>query len=185
MCKQEEIIEFDITPEFKKKILQSAAEMPVYDKSILKGAGNEHGRAGEMIVMHVLGVKMEIRRVSATQYEYDLVTKDRKGATVKLEVKTARCSGEDPPMEHYACNVWQRDGREPQKCDYYIFVRVNYEMTKAWIIGKIKQEVFLDICHVKERGSIDPHDIEGRKVPMQATCKAVLVRDVTAIRLAA
>lgn len=178
------MIEFDITPEFKKEILRSAAELPVFNGSITDGDGNGHGRAGELIVMHVLGVKMNVRRVSDTQYEYDLTVLNKKGEVKTLEVKTARCSGEDPPKEYFACNVWQRDGKEPQKCDYYIFVRVNYDMTKAWIIGKIKQEVFMDICHEKKEGTVDPYDKEGRKVPMKATCRAVLVSDVTPIKLA-
>ena len=136
------MVEVKINPQWKKAALKEAEEMGALRKSITNGEGNLAGFVGERVVADYLEVK------KANTYEYDLVTKKEK----TYDVKTKRCKFK--PLPTYTVSVCALNTK--QDCDAYIFVRVDNDMTTAWILGYMPKDEFYKKAKFCKRGDIDP-----------------------------
>lgn len=136
------MVEIKVKPHWKKAALKEAEEMGVLRKSITGGAGNLAGFVGEKVVAHYLNVKKE------NTYQYDLITKKSK----TYDVKTKRCKSK--PLDTYTVSVCALNTK--QKCDAYVFVRVDNEMTTAWILGYMPKTQFFKKAKFCKKGDLDP-----------------------------
>ena len=83
------------------------------------------GYIGERVIMEYLNITED-----ADNFNYDLLYKDK-----KLEIKTISCKFK-PRRDYLATvNSHNLDGIHQQKADYYIFLRILNNKTKAWILG--------------------------------------------------
>jgi len=136
------MVEIKIRPQLKRAALEEAEKMGSLKKSITGGAGNAAGFVGERIVANYLGIK------KANTYQYDLITKKEK----TYDVKTKRCKSK--PLLDYTVSVCALNTK--QNCDAYIFVRVNNELTTAWILGYMPKKQFYKKAKFCKKGEIDP-----------------------------
>ena len=136
------MVEVKIKPHWKKAALKEAEELGALRKSITNGAGNLAGFVGERVVAEYLGVK------KANTYEYDLITKKEK----TYDVKTKRCKSK--PLPDYTVSVCALNTK--QDCDAYIFVRVDNEITTAWILGYMPKDEFYKQAKFCKKGELDP-----------------------------
>ena len=85
------------------------------------------GYIGERIIMKFLNIEKDI-----DGFEYDLMSNKGK----KLEIKTISCKFK--PLDNYLCTVnsYKTNGFHKQKADYYIFLRILNDYSKAWILGR-------------------------------------------------
>jgi len=126
------MIEVEITDKMKKNAQAKARRMGKLKNSITKGSGNVAGFLGEYLVNEILKGKIENTK------DYDIVHEG-----VRYDVKTKRCTSE--PKPEYDCSVAAYN--TVQKCDAYIFVRVQQNKTtkkweKAWICGYYDKEEY-------------------------------------------
>ena len=136
------MVEVSIKPSWVKAAKKEADEMGALRKSITKGEGNCAGFLGEIVVSKFLKVKKE------NTYQYDLITKKAK----TYDVKTKRCKSK--PLPNYTVSVCALNTK--QACDIYVFVRVNKEMTLAWILGYMEKEKYFEQAKFCKRGELDP-----------------------------
>jgi hypothetical protein len=122
------MVEIKIKSSWKKAALKEASELGPLKKSITGGAGNWAGFIGERVVADYLNVEKD------NTYQYDLVTKKSK----TYDVKTKRCKSK--PLPTYTVSVCALNTK--QQCDAYVFVRVDNELTTAWILGYMPKEKF-------------------------------------------
>lgn len=127
-----------------KKILAKAAlrsqQLGSLNNSITKGDGNLVGYIGQMLVAEYLNAN------ETDTYEYDV---EKNG--IRFEVKTKRCTSK--PRTDYDCSVSEANAK--QKCDYYVFVRVLEDFSKAWILGKKKREDYFGQARFCKKGEKD------------------------------
>lgn len=132
---------------------QRSEKLGVLKNSITNGEGNIAGYIGQMLVnLYLKGSEPDV-------FNYDVI-KDN----VRYEVKTKRCTGE--PKEHYNCSIANYNTK--QKCDYYVFVRVLEDYSKAWILGKKKKDDFFKEATFNKKGEPDPSS--GNKWNYKADC---------------
>lgn len=136
------MIEVQITPEMVKEAQQKAKELGVLKNSITGGDGNVAGLLGEMVVVQATGATLSNTR------DYDVVRTDGKTA----DVKTKRCTGKPEPR--FDCSI--ADFNTRQKCDYYIFVRVLKDFSKAWIVGELPKNEYFEKAVFVQQGQFDP-----------------------------
>ena len=115
------MVEVKVKPQWKRAALKEAEEMGALKFSITGGAGNLAGFVGERVVADYLGVE------KANTYQYDLKTKKER----TYDVKTKRCKSK--PLPEYTVSVCALNTK--QKCDAYVFVRIDNEIKVAWILG--------------------------------------------------
>lgn len=130
--------EIEVTQDMIDRALEKGGDMGVLHNSIMVGEGNTGGFLGEEVVRKYLGVH------SNNTYQYDLVTQD-----LKVEVKTKRTSS--IPEKDYECSVAAYNTK--QQCDMYVFVRVTYDLKKAWIIGYLPRDEFYQQARFSPVGS--------------------------------
>jgi hypothetical protein len=140
------MIEVTPSPEQIEKAQQLAVAMGEINNSITKGGGNVYGFLGELIVADYLKVER------ADQYDFDLVRKGK-----RLDVKTKHCTSK--PRPEYECSIAARGVH--QQCDYYIFVRVLKDLSRAWILGWISKEDYFKLCTPYHNGDKDPNSNMG------------------------
>lgn len=89
------------------------------------------GHVGEQAVLWYLKVN------DVDSPDYDFVYRDK-----RFDVKTVRC-GFRPPL-HYMCTVNSCDleGVYRQAADFYVFVRLLYDRSIAWLLGLISCDEF-------------------------------------------
>jgi hypothetical protein len=135
------MIEVPITKEQIDIATKLSKEMGVLKNSIEKGDGTVAGFIGELVFCEFF------KAIHDNTYDYDAVIN---GITV--DVKTKRCNSE--PLVYYNASVAAYNTK--QKCDYYYFVRVNNEYTKAWLLGKCRKDRFYKESVFYKKGEIDP-----------------------------
>jgi len=136
------IIELNITDEQVDRV---NAQYPFYNlkNSITKGKSQVYGSLGEIVVIdHFwrLGVKAE------STYDYDLTIADR-----TVDVKTKRTTVK--PRGNYLCGIPASSTH--QKCDYYFFVRILEDMTKAFLLGYYSRKKYFEDATFKKKGEVD------------------------------
>lgn len=108
--------------------------------SITEGKGNVAGYIGQSLVA------MHLNAQDIDDYQFDVV-KDG----IKFEVKTKRCTSK--PRPEYDCSISEFNIK--QQCDYYVFVRVMEDLSKAWILGKKKREDYFNQSRFCKKGEKD------------------------------
>lgn len=145
------MIQIDITPDHIEKANGLSESLGVLKNSITTGEGNLAGFIGEVVVAEHLGA------THTNTYDYDLVLGDK-----RVDVKTKRTNY--PPRENYDCSVAAFNTR--QKCDYYAFVRVKNDLTKAWILGFYGKSDYFNDAKFHRKGEFD----ESNKFTFKADC---------------
>ena len=147
-------------------LLIAAAEkrsqkLGVLRNSITNGEGNVAGYIGQMLVaLYLKGSEVDT-------FNYDVI-KDG----VRYEVKTKRCTSE--PKANYNCSVSNHNTN--QKCDYYVFVRILEDYSKAWIIGKKKTVEFFKESTFNKKGEPDPSS--NNKWNFRADCYNLEIKNL-------
>jgi hypothetical protein len=134
------MIETKIKNEWIEEAKKKAKDLGTLKHSFMKGDGNIVGFLGEIVVANCLKAKIE------NTYDYDLIKNG-----LKIDVKSKRCNS--IPKDHYECSIPAYNTK--QKCDYYIFVRIYSDLTKAWILGLKKKTDYLKEAIFYKKGFVD------------------------------
>jgi len=119
--------------------------------SITEGEGMLAGLIGEEVFRDYYGF---FQSIGEAIFHYDVLDQRHLG---KIDVKTKRCTSE--PKSHYNCSV--AASNTDQQCDYYAFVRVLNDFSKAWILGLTPKTRFFEDALFFKRGQIDPAGFGG------------------------
>ena len=120
--------EISVTHEMLEDAKKKASEMGRIKNSITKGDGNIAGFLGEFLCASLIPKS----KISNT-YNYDIVSGDK-----LIDVKTKRTKVK--PKPYYDCSIASLSTH--QKCSHYVFTRVLYDCSKAWILGWMSKEDF-------------------------------------------
>jgi len=129
------------TDEDKEKAQHLSKEFGKLNNSIEQGKGNFAGFLGEIAAQRIYGGRIE------NTYQYDLILPDGR----KADVKTKRTS--TPPLDYYDCSV--ANFNTHQECDIYIFCRVHYDNTKAWVLGHYDKRDYIKDARRLKKGDQD------------------------------
>lgn len=135
------MIEVDITEGMIRDAKDKSDEMGRLRNSITRGEGNLAGFIGELVALKIIGGQI------LNTYDYDLVSKHG----VKVDVKTKRTTVKPKPF--YNCSV--ADYNTKQACDYYCFVRVMTDNSKAWFLGVYPKDKFYVDATFNRKGEPD------------------------------
>lgn len=136
------MIEVDITPTMIERAETLSKDLGKLNNSITKGEGNIAGFLGEIIFADLFNADIK------HTYDYDVVLKNGK----RVDVKTKRTSVK--PLPYYDCSIASYNTK--QKCDEYAFVRIKYDLSKGWYLGKIDKELYFKKSRFLKEGDIDP-----------------------------
>ena len=150
------MIEITITKEDIALAKDKAADMGKLQGSITNGKGNIFGWLGKIVVARYLNAP------PFKTYDFDMVL----GDGTKVQVKTKKTSVQ--PLTSYECSV---TADNLQECDWYVFVRVKNDLSKAWILGYLPKDEFLKIAMFMHKG--EKHGDNGWIV--SADCYNVLI----------
>ena len=107
------------------------------NNSITDGGGNIHGALGEILFID------HFNALDKSSYDYDVMIRD-----MKIEIKTQRINVK--PQMHYNAKVSGNNIK--QKCDYYYFIYILYDFSKAWLVGGLPREKFHELAKFAENG---------------------------------
>lgn len=138
------ILEVPITSEMKQIAEQLRVTNQFENKhSLVKGDALYHGFIGEVIFYTVFP-----NADRANTYDYDFMFNGE-----KVDIKTK--SVNSIPRMNFDCSVMDYSLRI-QKCEKYVFVRINKELTTGWILGIINKPKFILKAVNNTAGSFDP-----------------------------
>lgn len=139
------MIELDIKPYHIKKIKDfydfKASRL---NTSFTKGTSQDYGALGEILIIDYY--KIPAQNIHGTA-DYDILYDNK-----KVDIKTKKVSNR--PLSTYFSSISHNSFH--QKCDEYVFVRINKNMTKAWICGWISKKDFFTKGQYFCEGDIDP-----------------------------
>ena len=124
-----------------KRAEEKAVEMGTLKNSIMNGSRNFIGFLGEEIMMDYLNVEN-----SCNTYDYDIIYEGK-----KFEVKTKLTTVE--PQPYYDCSIAAYNVK--QSCDYYAFIRVKKDLSKAWVLGTKKKDDYFKEARFLKKGQKD------------------------------
>ena len=134
--------EISVTHEMLEDAKKKALDMGRIKNSITKGDGNIAGFLGEFLCASLLPYGSKI----SNTYDYDIVSGDK-----FIDVKTKRTKVK--PKPYYDCSIASLSTH--QKCSHYIFTRVLYDCSKAWILGWMSKEEYFDKARFLAKGERD------------------------------
>lgn len=144
------MIELDIKPYHIKKIRDfyefKASKL---NTSFTKGVSQDYGALGEILIIDYY--KIPAQNIHGTA-DYDILYDNK-----KVDIKTKKVSNK--PLSTYFSSISHNSFH--QKCDEYVFVRINKNMTKAWICGWISKKDFFTKGRYYYEGDIDPTSSKG------------------------
>jgi hypothetical protein len=158
------MIELQISDEILTEAKSRATKLGKLNNSITEGAGNIAGYIGQLLVAEYLNAE------EPDDYNFD-VKKDN----TTYEVKTKRCTSR--PRKEYDCSV--SDFNTKQNCDYYLFVRVLEDFSKAWILGKKKKADYFNEARFCEKGKVDEKSTLGWK--FKADCYNLSISELESL----
>jgi len=132
----------------QRKRAKELYEFNVLNGSVTEGKGNEVGALGEVIVWD----KYKNKTKYVGSYDYDMIIKGK-----KVDVKTK--AQNYPPAPHHTYNIFAFNTK--QKCDYYCFVVVHNDLSRAWIVGWKQKEAFFKEARFRKKGEIDDNIPNG------------------------
>lgn len=157
------MIKIDITKKMRTNAQKKADDLGQLKNSIMKGQGNFTGFLGEEIIKSFLSAK------SSNTKDYDISYKKK-----KYDVKTKLTTKE--PLPDYDCSIASYN--TVQKCDGYIFVRIQKDkednLVCGWILGWMDKEEYFQNAEYWPKGKIDPSN--GYRV--KASCYNVKIKDL-------
>lgn len=134
----------DIPDRLKRLANERARKLPKLKGTFTKNqAGAPVGYMGQIIFAEY------VQGDDVDEFNFDVVKNN-----IRYEVKSKNCTSK--PKGHYICSVANANAK--QKCDYYVFVRVLKDFSKAWILGQKSPEDFLKQAEFWKKGQIDPTD---------------------------
>lgn len=135
------MIEINIT-ENQRQRAKELYEFNILNGSVTRGAGNEVGALGEIIVLDRYKDNAEY----VGDYNYDLIIKGK-----RVDVKTKKQNV--PPASHHTFNIFAYNTK--QECDYYCFVVIHKSLEKGWIVGWKQKDEFFRTAQFRKEGEID------------------------------
>ena len=111
--------------------------------SITNGKGNLLGSVGEVIVSDYYkakGVKVD----DSSTFNYDLILN---GLTVDVKTRSIN----QHPKEHYEVRLPHNNTH--QRAQYYLFVMIDPQFKKGWLIGYIKKDDYFKIARFYKKGT--------------------------------
>jgi hypothetical protein len=133
------------------------------NNSITGGDGNVSGALGEIVVRDTYKGKQ------ANTYDYDIILNGK-----KVDVKTKRFSKQFTPNKNWTFSV--ADYNTTQKCDYYCFVGVSYDLSTVYILGFMKKSDFIERSVFRRKGEVDPNG--NGTWTFRADCHNIQVKDL-------
>ena len=134
------MIEVEITDIDLMVAERRSLEMGVLASSRQQGKGNLAGFVGEALIeRYTSGTLVE-------SFDHDIIV-----GGLKIDVKTKSCSS--TPRAHYLCSVMSYQMKN--RCDGYVFTRVNIAARKGWLLGYITKESLLSCGFFAQKGSPD------------------------------
>lgn len=158
------MIEIKITSLDICKALLLEEQMLFSNKHSFKRNGLYIGCLGEVIYE-----RYDRTAIRTNTFHYDF-TVDNK----KVDVKTKLCSSQ--PRLHYECSVYDYFH---QDCDKYVFIRINKDHTKAWILGEITKDRLLREGKHCKAGNIDPTN----NLRYQKDSTNILIRELNDVKI--
>lgn len=147
----------------QQKEAKSLFEFNKLKNSITSGDGNIAGALGEVVVRDAF------KGLQANTYDYDLILNSK-----TVDVKTKRFASWRTPNRDWNLNV--SDYNAKQRCDYYCFVGVTYDLSAVYIFGFITKEDFIRKSKFRRKGEVDPN---GDGVwTFKCDCHNIQVRDL-------
>lgn len=116
------------------------------NNSITKGMSQDYGALGEAVFMEYYGLPDS---AYAPTKDYDIIHPNGS----KIDIKTKKSTSK--PKENYFASVTLHSYGH-QQCDWYCFIRINTEMTLAWICGFITKENMAKYGILYRKGDLDP-----------------------------
>ena len=160
------MIKIEITDKMLKKAQKKADELGELKNSIMKGKGNLTGFLGEEIVKSFLSAR------SSNTKDYDISYKSK-----KYDIKTKLTTKE--PLPEYDCSIASYN--TVQKCDSYIFVRIQKDkqdnLICGWILGWMDKGEYFKNAEYWPKGKIDPAN--GYRV--KANCYNVKISELNSV----
>ena len=154
------MIEINITPEHISEAEQ-LYEFGSLNNSITKGNSNIFGALGEVIIKDYFNAPI------VGHHDYDLII-DR----YKIHVKTKRSNY--PPQPDELCSVAAYNIR--QQCDFYFFVRVLQDKTKAWLLGYLSKKDFYTKAEFNLKG--EQCKVSRHGWTYRADCFNIAIKDL-------
>lgn len=154
------IVSLDISDTMLARAKKMARELPVLNNSITSGGGSLAGFIGEVAIAEYF----RLRKWSVSHdntYDYDLIV-----AGKKIDVKTKRCTS--PPKTSYECSL--ANFNTTQKCDIYMFTRVDEKAGKVYLLGWISKKDFKDKSIFHKKGETDSNIVGGKPFKFHADC---------------
>jgi len=152
---------FEPAPEDIKVAFQRSKRQGVLPNSFTYGAGRMTGFLGELAFEHLYP---EASYVGGTSLDHDFVLGRR-----KIDVKSKTCGS--PPLLHYTASV-NCAAKVTPKASYYYFVRVDKDLTKAWLLGWVTRKALLTEGEFKKRGDEDSsgfmYRASGYHIPLKS-----------------
>ena len=164
------MIKVEITDEMTKRAKQNAKDLGVLKNSILMGQGNFTGFLGEELVKSFFKYNAFVCPLDCeNSKDYDIVYNSK-----KYDIKTKLTTKE--PLPEYDCSIASYN--TVQKCDGYIFVRIQKDkednLVCGWILGWMDKEEYFQNAEYWPKGKIDPSN--GYRV--KASCYNVKIKDL-------
>jgi hypothetical protein len=138
--------------------------------SITKGVGNLVGALGEIAALRVYGGTIQRDRATVEK-NFDILMKS--GITVDVKSKTSKVDY-DPEPNWTATVVAQGT---PQRCDYYIFTRVNPTLKRCWVMGHMSNVEFHKQAFYLATGQYEP----GTRFKCRRSCWNMYYKDIEQI----
>jgi len=158
------MIELQISDRILTEAKLRATKLGKLNNSITEGAGNIAGYIGQLLVAEHLNAE------EPDNYNFDV-----KKNNITYEVKTKRCTSR--PRQEYDCSV--SDFNTKQNCDYYLFVRVLEDFSKAWVLGKKKKADYFKEARFCEKGKVDEKSTFGWK--FKANCYNLSISELESL----
>lgn len=150
-----------ITQEMRDAADNLSKEMGKIKNSILDGEGNMYGFLGELIVSKYLNIP------TSNSYDYDLIIPS---TGIKADIKTK--ISDFFPKPDYDCPISAFNTR--QKCDVYIFCRVNKKMEGGLILGYLPKEEYYEKAVKTLKGGF----LHGSTRPAKADYYSVFIKEL-------
>ena len=159
------MIEINVTEEMIESCREKANEIGKLKNSITKGEGNLSGILGEYIAHQHLP-----NSIWKNTYDYDLIEDGK-----RIDVKTKRSKYK--PLEFYDVAIAETSLH--QECDEYTFVTILNDMSKAWIVGRMKHKKYFEKARHMKKGDIDP----SNNFTVKANCYNLQIKELEEICL--
>lgn len=139
------IKEVPITDEMLLAARAEVVEMGPVRGSLMNNSSNMFGFLGEQVALVSLP-----KATLCHTYDYDIKI-PLKSDVVTVDVKTKQTTV--APKDFYTVMVMDR--QKEQKCDYYAFCRVKFDMSVGWFFGVISKKDFFDNAEFLKAGDKD------------------------------